>query len=201
MNRDVTTYTGPAIDDPEILAKLPTALVTLLEEANGFIQFKGGFHLRGACLAPAWHSLRDAWIGPNAFHELYEDVEPDDIPFAEDCLGDQFLLRKGEVWRLFCETGEMESLELNFKKFMKEAADDPVEVLGFEPLLKFQRDGGKLEPGQLLAAWPPFCTEEAEDGVELKALPAGERRRFLADFAAKIRDVDDGEQIDVELDN
>ncbi len=191
MNRDLITYTGPAIDDPEILAKLPTALTALLEQTNGFIQFKGGLHVRGACLAPAWHSLRDAWVGPNAFHRLYPEVEQDDIPFGEDCLGDQFLLREGEVWRLFCETGELESLELSFKKFMKEAADDPMEVLGFEALLEFQRDGGKLEPGQLLAASPPFCTEEAEDGVTVTAVGTEDRRRFLADYAAKLREGED----------
>ncbi len=192
MKLDLITYTGPAIDDPEILAKLPTPVASLLEQTNGFIQYHGGLHVRGACLAPKWHSLRDAWIGENAFHRLYPEVDLDDIPFAEDCLGDQFLLREGEVWRLFCETGEMESLEIGFKKFMKEAADDPVEILGFEPLLKFQKEGGKLEPGQLLAALPPFCSEEAESGVKLTAVNAEERRRSLAKLAAEM-DGDDYE--------
>src|SRR5437016_6339491 len=120
MKLENLNYTGPAIDDPEILAKLPKGLAELLQENNGFIQYHGGLHMRGACKAPDWHSLRDAWLGEHAFHRLYPDVKPDDIPFAEDCLGDQFLLRGGEVWHLYAETGEVEALEANFKQFMAE---------------------------------------------------------------------------------
>jgi hypothetical protein len=199
MKLDNVTYTGPALDDPELLDQLPKGLVALLQQTNGYIQHGGGVHVRGACSAPAWHSLREAWLGAHAFHRLYPDMKPEDVPFAEDCLGDQFFLRAGEVWRLFAETGEVESLEVSFKEFMAEAANDPVESLGLEPLLQFQKDGGKLEPGQLLAAYPPFCTEEAEDGVTVSAMSSEERHRFLAEFAAKLRDLPDGEQLDIQV--
>jgi hypothetical protein len=184
-------YTGPAIDDPEMLAKLPKPLAELLTQTNGFIQFHGGFHVRGACNAPAWHSLREAWFGERAFHRLYPEVQPTDIPFAEDFLGDQFLLRDGDVWRLYGETGEMEPLEETFKVFMENVQDDPGEELGLHALLQFQREGGKLPPGQLLTADPPYCTEEAADGVELSAVSIEDRHRFLAELAAKLRDSQD----------
>ncbi|MBI3822070.1 MAG: SMI1/KNR4 family protein [Planctomycetes bacterium] len=191
MNIEHINYAGPASDDPEMIDKLPKSLADMLRQTNGFIQYHGGFHLRGACLAPTWHSLRDAWLGPSAIHRLYAAVKPDDIPFAEDFLGDQFLLRGGEVWRLFAETGELEPLEASFKEFLKDVEDDPGENLGLHPLLKFQREGGHLQPGQLLAADPPFCMEEAEDGQTLTAVPTAERRRALAEFAAKFRDLAD----------
>lgn len=199
MKLDHITYTGPAIDDEATLARLPRPLADHLTQINGYIQFHGGLHVRGACLAPAWHSLRDAWEGETAFHQLYPDVKPSDVPFAEDCLGDQFLLRGGQVWRLFAETGELESLEVNFKEFLQEVAKDAVEFLGFHPLMEYEKDGGQLKPGQLLAAYPPFCTEEAEDGVTVSAVPTDERRRFLADFAAKVNDLPDDGQIDVNV--
>jgi hypothetical protein len=193
MKLDHLTYTGPAMDDPDLLQDLPKGLAELLQEYNGFIQFHGGLHVRGLCKAPAWHSLRDAWLGEDAFHRLYPDMKPSDIPFGQDCLGDQFVLRGKEVWRLYAETGEMESLEASFKEFFANVEEDPGEHLGLHPLLQFQREGGHLQPGQLLAAYPPFCTEESEDGVSLTAVAAEERRRFLAEFAAKMRDHPDGE--------
>jgi hypothetical protein len=191
MTLDHVNYTGPAIDDTDLLDQLPKGLRALLEQTNGFIQYHGGLHLRGACKAPAWHSLREAWLGPNAFQRHYPEVEPEDIPFAEDYLGDQFLLRDGAVWRLYGETGEVEDLEMSFKEFMENVEDDPGEHLGLHNLLQFQRKGGHLQPGQLLSADPPFCTEEAEDGVKLTAVPTAERHRFLAEFAAKMRDLTD----------
>src|SRR5688500_691944 len=106
MQLEHVTFTGPPIDDEEILARLPASLAGILRQLTGFIQNHDGLHVRGACREPAWHSLRDAWLGEQAFHRLYPDVRPDDVPFAEDCLGDQFLLREGRVWRLYGETGE-----------------------------------------------------------------------------------------------
>ena len=195
MKLDHVTFTGPAIDDHDLLDKLPKALAGVLRETNGFIQYHGGLHVRGACHAPAWHSLRDAWIGDDAFHQHYPEMTPEDIPFGEDSLGDQFFLREGIVWRLFAETGEIESLEMNFSQFMESVQKDPIEELALQPLMQFQEDGGDLEPGQLLAAFPPYCTEEAEEGVTLAAIPSAERHSFLAEFAAKIRDLPDGERI------
>src|ERR1043165_4356366 len=186
------TYEGPPVDDQEIFDRLPEPLTALLQGANGYIHYHGGFHVRGACKSPAWHSVRDAWMGPSAFHRLYPDVKPDDIPFAEDSLGDQFLLRNGGVWQLYAETGEVEDLEETFDEFMDRVKDDPGEEIGLHPLLHFQRQGGHLQPGQLLAADPPYCTEEAEDGVTLTAMPAEARRVAHAEFAVKFRAESEG---------
>src|SRR5436190_17613681 len=100
MNLADVTWKGPAVDDLELFRRLPGELVRLLQQQNGFIQYHGGLHVRGACRTPQWHSLRAAWLGKNAFHRFYPDLTPEDIPFAEDCLGDQFLLREKDVWRL-----------------------------------------------------------------------------------------------------
>ena len=94
------TCRGPAITDHDLLAKLPSDLRGLLEQINGFVQFGGGLHVRGACHDPAWHSLRHAWVGDAAFHRAYPAVRETDVPFAQDCVGDQFLLRDGAVVRL-----------------------------------------------------------------------------------------------------
>ncbi|QEH35273.1 hypothetical protein OJF2_38210 [Aquisphaera giovannonii] len=189
------SFVGPPPDDDEVLERLPAELAGLLRQVNGFIQFGGGLHVRGACLGPPWHSLRDAWDGEHAFHRHYPNVRPGDVPFAEDCLGDQFLLRDGAVLRLRAETGELEAKGQDLFGFLRAAQADPRGSLSLEPLIRFEREGGELEPGQLLAAYPPFCTSEAADGVRLAAVPADERRRSLAVLAARIRDVPDGVSI------
>jgi hypothetical protein len=196
MELSGVTFTGPPIDDREILARLPAELAGLLRQLNGFIQFHGGLHVRGACQEPAWHSLRYASDGEAAFHRLYPVVRPEDVPFAEDCLGDQFLLRDGLVCKLAAETGDVEPLGMNLREFFEAVAADPVEFLSMHPLVQFQDDGHRLAPGQLLSAYPPFCTEESADGVSLAAVSADERRRFLADFAAQFRGVPDGNRIE-----
>lgn len=183
------TYAGPPVDDEESLAALPPALRSLLSQINGFIQYDGGLHVRGACLAPEWHSLRDAWRGDDAFHRLYPDVHPTDIPIAEDCVGDQLLIRDGLVWRLWCETGELECLDASFFELLERAEQDPVEVLSMQPLLLHLEEAEPLLPGQLLSVYPPFCTRESRRGVSTRALSALERRRWLADFAAQLRGV------------
>ena len=177
------TFSGPPVDDFGILKALPPDLGSLLSQLNGFVQYGGGLHVRGACLEPEWHSLRSAWHGPNAFHLLYKDVEPHWIPFGEDCLGDQFFLVDGRVLYLVAETGEIEEKAASFKVFLEDSINDPVNYLAMQPLLRFQTETGALLPGQLLNVYPPFCTVESAEGVQIGAVPALEAHRFHADLA------------------
>lgn len=192
------SFAGPPIDDEEILARCPPELADILRQVNGCVQFDGGLHLRGACRQPAWHSLRDAWDSGNALHRLYADVHPDDVPFAEDCMGDQFLLRADQVWKLSAETGEMEPLDLSLLDWLEAVQADAVEVLSLEPLLQFQQEGGKLEPGQLLSAIPPFCLESDQE-LSLRAIPSADRRQFLAHLAEQLRNLPEGAQIKFDI--
>lgn len=101
-----TSYIGPEIDDTELLTRLPAELSSALRSNNGFIAAGGGFHARGACLSPAWHSIRAAWEGEFALHRLFPAVKESDIPIAENCFGDQYLLREMQVVRLQGEDGQ-----------------------------------------------------------------------------------------------
>jgi len=148
--------------------------------------------VRGACREPAWRSLREAWLGEDAFHRHYPELRSEDIPFAEDAVGDQWLLRDGEVVRLAAETGELEPLGLDVDGFFASVEADPVETLGLHPLLQLQQEGGRLEPGQLINVYPPFCMKESANGVTLRPVPAHERHAFLWDLAAQVRDVPEG---------
>jgi hypothetical protein len=189
------SFVGDPPDDNAILAKLPRDYTDFLQSINGCVVFGGGLHIRGASAKPDWHSLRQAWIGDDRLSQMYPGVSADDIPFAQDCLGDQFLLRSESVLRLYGETGEVESLAIGWREFFRTVAANPNEYLSLQLLEQFRIQGGCLEPGQLLSVYPPLCTTEAANGVSLKPIPAVERIRYLADFAAQISSVSNGSKI------
>ncbi len=186
------TWRGESIEDVEILRELPADLVRVLSDTNGFILHNGALHVRGACLVPEWHSLRSAWRGPKAFHILYDGVRSSDVPFAQDQVGDQFLIRDGGVLRLSAETGETERLAESLQDFFSQVSSD------IEGFLKVGLSH-TLEPGQLLQAYPPFCFQESGAGASLRALPASEVILFHADLARQIRDVPDGGRVEFKV--
>jgi hypothetical protein len=189
------TFRGPKIDDESLFDELPENLAALLRSINGFILCGGGLHIRGACVEPEWHSLRAAWHGQEAIQTLYDSVGPLDIPFAQDCVGDQFLLRGGKVLALSAETGEIGEKAIGLASFLQAANSDPEGFLAMEPLLALQGQGEILAPGQLIQAYPPFCTQQAAQGVSLKAVRACEVIGFHAELASKMPK--DGGQFEV----
>ncbi len=194
MNLTQTLYQGPGIDDPEILEQLPMDLRSLLEEENGFVKFGGGLHVRGACRAPMWHSLRKAMEGRTAFHMLYPDVvDATDIPFAQDCSGDQFLIRGGEVHQLAAEVGEIDPLDMDLEQFLAYVEADPVEALCMQPLARFSAEKGTLDPGKLLLAYPPFCSGQSGGTASLRDVDAFEVIGYHAELAKQIQNAEDGE--------
>ena len=152
------TFQGPVISDHDLLALLPTELRLLLEQINGFIQFAGGLHIRGACHEPAWHSLRAAWNGDDACFRHYPAIRETDVPFGQDCLGDQFLLREGKALRLFAETGEVSETGFGINEFLAKAHAEPVTMLNMQPLLQFRNGGGKGEASRLPFFSVPFSS-------------------------------------------
>jgi hypothetical protein len=197
MELSKASFVGPEPDDFQTLAKLPGDLRDLLLLANGFILFGGGLHVRGACETPDWHSLRQVWTGDDALLQMFPAVRPNDVPFAQDFLGDQFLLRDGLVIRLLGETGEVEEMGIRLNGFLDSAKEDPDKFLSLEVLRKFQSEGAALEPGELLSVYPPLCTKEASAGISVRAIPAMDRIRFLADFARQIATASDGARVRV----
>lgn len=194
-------YLGPEIDDREILEDIPPEYRRLLETVNGYVAYHGGLHIRGACTAPLWHSLRSAWRGPEAIHRLFPAVTPDDVPFGQDGLGDQFVLRGGSVWKLQAEFGELAPLNMTLSEFDAAVRADPDNFLLLGPLHQFRAQGGGLEPGQLLSVMPPFVFQEAAESVSYRAIPMSDRLRFLSDLARQLRDVPDGARVRLCIDN
>ena len=181
------TWRGSPIDDEDILAAIPVGLFEVLREMNGFVLGNGVLHVRGACTVPDWHSLGQAWRGESCFGNFYDRVEAEDIPFAQDSFGDQFLLRDSAVWRLFAETGEVEEMAADLDEFWRGVREDAEGYLNVPT--------ADLAPGQLLLAYPPYCVGDTEREVGLTKLPAAQVIRFHATLAAQLKDVPEGAKI------
>ncbi len=192
MELNRITWLGESIDDVELLPEVPANLARLLSERNGFIVDEGALHMRGACLAPEWHSLRAAWRGPGAFHFLYSTVKPSDIPFAQDQFGDQFLIRDDAIVRLSGETGEVSHQANSLEEFLGKTNK------GIEEFLNVGLQH-KMKPGELLHVFPPFVFKDSGTGVSIKAISATEVILFHADLARQIRDLPDGSSVEFKL--
>ncbi len=193
------TYRGAALDDVDILDRLPTDLQQLLAQRNGFVAFRGGLHVRGACVEPKWHSLRAAMEGPESFAARFRTIKQDDVPFAQDVFGDQFVLRDGKVLKLDSYADQLEEVAEGVVDFFAKVQADPIELLELGHLTQFEATGETLRPGELLMEWPPFVVSESRKGVSLRRIPAQERLEFLADIAKQLRGVADGTRVEFKI--
>lgn len=191
------SYVGPAAD-PKLLAELPLDLQEILNQKNGFIAYGGGLHVRGACREPSWHSVHTVWKGKLALNKTYDALPEDAIPFAGDCMGDPFILRSGKVYRLTLETAFMEPLG-TLGEFFEAILKNPQAMLHFEPLLKLQKQGIELLPGQLIHAYPPYSTEQAANGVALRAVPAETQIAYELDFFTRVKNLGEGETFRIKI--
>lgn len=194
------TYRGPPLteEDQALVAQLPDTLHWVLGQLNGFVAFGGALHVRGACQSPTWHSLQHAWGGEQAIHRLFPAVRPTDIPFGQDCIGDQFLLRDAVVMRLDADTGKISSTALELMAFLEKASASPESFLKTQPLDGLRASGQELAPGQVVAVIPPLVIR-IEGERSYKAVPAEKQARFRADIARQLAHVPDGAQIRLQM--
>lgn len=192
MKLSNVTWTGPKIDDAETFDSSPDDLRALLRKHNGFTLNAGALHVRGACQEPSWHSLRSAWKGVSSFWSLYAHIEPTDISFAQDQVGDQYLIRDSKIIHLDAETGDIFEFATSLGEFFDEIDLHIEDYLNVS--LRHQ-----LKPGQLLHAYPPFCVNETNKGVSLKPCTAESVILFHAEFAKQIKNIPNGGEIKIEI--
>jgi hypothetical protein len=153
------SYIQHPITDQETFDQLPSELQPFFEKINGLVAYNGGFQIRGCVTGTNWDALKHYWTGDAALYKTYKNLTAQDVPFAQDFLGDQYVYRDGTVWHLQCETGDLDDLELDFNEFLAEVTADPIEFLALYPLIEFMESGKNLKVGQLLQANQPFSVE------------------------------------------
>ena len=142
------------------------------------ILYSGGLQIRSEDAEEKLLNTKTFSDGDLALSKLYPSVEIDDYPIAQDCFGDQFLLRQGKVIKLMAETGETEEYDCTWEQFLEWVDEDPINRLDLPEKLN-------LEKGKLLFAYPPFCTKEGKN-ASIKAIDGIELIEFHADFARQI---------------
>jgi hypothetical protein len=179
-------YKGEENLDQETYDAVPEDLQLFYDQINGMVAYQGGLYIRGCVDRDHWNSLYRYWKGDAALHKSYAALTPSDIPFGQDCLGDQFFLRDGSVWALNAETATVEDLEMDFEEFIVDVIEDPVEFLSLEPLLHYLDAGNELSPGQILHCEPALTIEVPEGtDYEVQAMDIDERLKWLHDFSSK----------------
>ena len=177
------TFRSDEMMDEVLLAKLPEDLQEFYQVTNGIVAYNGGLHMRSCINSDNWNSLSRYWTGEKALHLTYANLLSSDIPFAQDCVGDQYFLRDDVVWLLGAETGEVMDMETDLDGFIENAIKDPVEYLAMEPLVYYLDMEGDLEPGQLIHVVPGLSLELPEDTeYHIDSLPVDDRLTWLADF-------------------
>lgn len=167
----------------ELFQKLPEDLQDFYESINGLLAYNGGLQIRSCTDSGSWHSLARFWTGELALHKTYPNLLESDIPFAQDCVGDQYFMREDGVWLLSAETGECMDMEVDLDEFFESAIEDPVEYLAMEPLVHLlDRDGG-LPIGELVHVVPGLSLDLPEDTpYHIESLPVAERILWLKGF-------------------
>ncbi|EHI9243114.1 hypothetical protein J9100_004467, partial [Vibrio vulnificus] len=142
------------------------------------ILYSGGLQVRSHDAQERLLNVNTFLEGEFAFHNLYREVKASDFPIAQDCFGDQFLIRDNLVVKLNAETGEIDEFGCTWEQFLAWVDEDPIERLNIPSDLE-------LKVGQLLFAYPPFCTIEGSN-ASIKAIDGIELISFHADFARQI---------------
>lgn len=191
-------YEGPPLDEADLAATAPsTELVKLLREKNGFVFLYGGFHVRGICRDPEWHALSTVTHGPRALHQHYRQIQKDDLPFAAECLGDQFFLRGGEVHRLYAESDESEALELGLEDFLERVASQA--LLELPEFLEKWHAQGQLPADKAIHVYPPFIAANPSGRYNFMPVPRLELLDYHSGLAKVVRDLPKGSQFKIEV--
>jgi len=142
------------------------------------ILYKGGLQIRSEGASEKLFDINTFLNGDLSLSKLYPSILPTDLPIAQDCFGDQFLIRNNLVVKLMAETGDIDEYNYTWEEFLSWVNESPYDRLDLP-------EGLDLENGKLLFAYPPFCTKEGADAT-IKAVDGEELILFHADFARQI---------------
>jgi hypothetical protein len=145
----IITYKGEPINDWITFNRLPGCVQDFLIEINGFTVRNNVYHIRGCVNSPDWHSLNEVWHGETKLSDLFNSVSPYDIPIAQDCTGNQFIIRQNRMYMLDVETDSLVLMKINFQEFIRQIAE-----LSYDELQDSNMQNVEVAPGQHFSYYP-----------------------------------------------
>lgn len=198
MNLTNITYRNELIEDRGTFDLLPSELKEFYLQCNGLVALNGGIQFRGCVFEPKWISLIEIWKGNSKLDIVYDVITKDDIPIAQDGFGDQYIYRDGQIYRLCCESGELENLNCSFTQFLKEIEKDPRDYLALQQIEELRSIGIKLKNGEMMNVFPALIVN-TNSKRSYRPIPTNEQIEYLKDLYLQTKDLEDGEEIEVKI--
>lgn len=191
----------PATDIPARLGlheDLRKQLLEMLKVKNGFYAFESALHIfpsstMGAEIGLADWNDQGLWIGD------YQGLADDAVFFAEDAFGGQFCIRGDGVYTFDPEVGEFEFLANDLYGWANEVMEDYELLTGYPLAHKWQVENGPLNAGMRLVPKIPFVLQGDFSVSNLVATSSLKGMKWRADIAVQIRDLDDGESVELKV--
>ena len=193
-----STFRNEIIEDRDTFDVLPNELKEFYLKCNGLVALNCGIQFRGCVNQPKWLSLHEIWKGKLSLYDVYESVESNDIPIAQDAFGDQYLYRVGQIFQLNSESGDLENLNCTLSQFLKNIETDAVGYLALQQIYKLKEMGIELKNGEMMNVFPPFILN-SESERSFKPIPAVEQINYLQNLYVQTKDLNEGESIRLEI--
>ncbi len=171
----------------------------LLHERNGFFAFDRALHVFPSSILEAPVMTLEKWNDPSTWTSAYGDAASDDLFFAEDLFGMQFVLSDQRVFTFDPETGDRTPAADSISAWVELVLDDPAVVVGSQLAGEWQRRNGALSEGRRLVPVKPFILGGDFDLANLRDMSSVEAMLYRADLARQLRDVPDGSQVELQV--
>lgn len=179
---------------------LADQLLGMLCQRNGFYALESALHVFPTHSSRQEIGLCD-WNENVLWRSAYKGLADGCLFFAEDVFGGQFCIKDNKVCIFDPETGALEYLADDIESWVKMILSDYEALTGYPLAHQWQKKNGQLPTGKRLLPKVPFVLGGEFVLDNLYLADAVEGMRFRADIASQIKDLPDGAQIKLNIEN
>jgi hypothetical protein len=147
---------------------------------------------------PEWYGL-EQWNSADLWRFEYDDMAYGHLFFAEDVFGGQFSVFEGQVCVFDPETGSSTGLCNSIEDWAAMILEDYRALTGWPLARDWQRESGLLPVGKRLLPVVPFVFGGEFTVSNLHPVDSVEAMRFRGHVARQIRDLPDGQTVQIRV--